>query len=117
MLTVSQFLLRYPQFGGVESALIQRVLDHALTQYDSRFASDDLYLALTAHVITTDEIAMAQSVARMDQAVGVDMAKVGAQRLASQVGNWRGDSLNNTPYGQEVMRMLLGVGSGGMYLP
>jgi Protein of unknown function (DUF4054) len=119
MITTSQFLARYPQFGGVDPATIQLILDHAQTQYDTRFANDQIYLALTAHILATDEIGMAESVARMDSANSNRGGSRGSNhaRSANSIGNWRGDSLNQTPYGQEVLRMLLGSVVAVGYIP
>jgi Protein of unknown function (DUF4054) len=123
MITTTQFLARYPQFGGVDPATIQLILDHAQTQYDNRFANDQIYLALTAHILATDEIGMSESVARMDSAnsgrrsVQSGRESRGQSRSASSIGNWRGDSLNQTPYGQEVLRMLLGSVVAVGYIP
>jgi Protein of unknown function (DUF4054) len=119
MITTAQFLTRYPQFGGVDQATIQLILDHAQTQYDNRFANDQIYLALTAHILATDEIGMSESVARMDSANGDRRSgqSRGQSRSANSIGNWRGDSLNQTPYGQEVLRMLLGSVVGVGYIP
>ena len=104
------FLAHFPMFGGMDEGTILS----AIAQAESEYSTDlpnwlPITLNLIAHILTARTMGVAQSVDLMGTANGSSKFSMSSNQYAY---NWKGTSLQSTPYGQEVARLLAGTFGG-----
>jgi hypothetical protein len=114
IITKLYFLGQFPMFGGLD----EPTLLSAITQAESEYSTDlpnwlPITLNLTAHILTVRMLGVAQSV----EAMGVTNGSGRFNLPGLSAGeHWKGTSLQSTPYGQEVARLLTGTVGGALFL-
>lgn len=109
------FLAHFPMFGGVDDATLISAITQAESEYDTGLPNWlPITLNLIAHILTARTLGVAQSVEAMGVANGT--TKLQLAGVGQGQPSWKGRSLDTTPYGLEVSRLLTGSVVGCMYL-
>lgn len=117
MVTLSTFLAHFPQFGGLDVGTLNSAMEQALPEYDPLMDNYTMVtLNLMAHILMTRAMGISESVELMTVAQGVGGSGRGSGR-GSVVYQWKGQSLESTPYGQEVQRLLTPNCTGLLFIP
>lgn len=108
------FLAQFPMFGGLDEKTILSAIEQAESEYSTDLPGwSPITLNLIAHILTARTMGVAQSVDLMGTANGSSKFSMSSNQSAY---NWKGTSLQMTPYGQEVARLLTGTVGGGLFI-
>jgi hypothetical protein len=112
IITKEDFLSRFPMFGGIDENTLLSAIEQAEAEYSIDLPSWlPITLNLIAHILTARTMGVAQSVDLMGTANGSSKFS-----MPSHSYNWKGTSLQSTPYGQEVARLLTGTVGGCLFI-
>ena len=114
MINPSQFLASFPQFSGVDNPSLLSAIQQAESEYDTNLPGYNwIVLNLIAHILYLRSLAITKTVEMMGVANGTNSVAVKMDYSADQ---WKGQSLQSTPYGQEVLRLLTPVSIGLLFI-
>lgn len=106
------FLSHFPMFGGMDEGTILSAITQAESEYSPSIPNWlPITLNLIAHILSARTMGVAQSVDLMGTANGSSRFS-----MPSPGYNWKGTSLQSTPYGQEVARLLAGTVGGCLFI-
>ncbi len=106
------FLANFPMFGGLDEGTILSAITQAESEYDTSIPNWlPITLNLIAHILTARSLGVAQTVDMMGTTNGSSKFT-----LPNPTYNWKGTSLQSTPYGQEVARLLTGTVGGCLFI-
>jgi hypothetical protein len=112
IITKVDFLSQFPMFGGMDEATLLSAIGQAESEYSTDLPNWlPITLNLIAHILTARTMGVAQSVDLMGAANGSSKFS-----MPSHNYNWKGTSLQSTPYGQEVARLLTGTVGGCLFI-
>lgn len=99
-------------FGGMDDGTILSAIEQAESEYSTNLPNWlPITLNLIAHILTARTMGVAQSVDLMGTSNGSSKFS-----MPSSTYNWKGTSLQTTPYGQEVARLLTGTVGGCLFI-
>jgi hypothetical protein len=112
IISKSDFLAHFPMFGGMDTETILS----AISQAESEYATETpnwmfITLNLIAHILAMRTIGVSQSVDAMGTTNGSTKFS-----MPGHTYHWKGTSLQATPYGQEVSRLVVGSAVGCLFL-
>jgi hypothetical protein len=114
IITPVDFLAWFPAFGGMDSGSILAAIEQAESEHDPGLSNwVPITMNLIAHILTARTLGVAQSVDAMGTANGSSKFSL-SQGMANQ--GWKGSSLESTPYGREVARLLVGTVAGPLFV-
>jgi hypothetical protein len=112
IITKVDFLAHFPMFGGMDENTLLSTIEQAESEYSTDLPNWlPITLNLIAHILTARTMGVAQSVDLMGTANGSSKFSI-----PSHTYNWKGTSLQSTPYGQEVARLLTGTVGGCLFI-
>lgn len=114
MYSTTEFITLFPQFGGTDMGSLESALSQALSEYSLDTPNHYWILYnLMAHILYVRSMAISSTVRMMGAANGQSS---GVPDRATDTGGWAGNSLNTSPYGQEVLRLLSQVTTSIMFI-
>jgi hypothetical protein len=114
IITKVDFLGHFPMFGGMDEATLLSAIGQAESEYSTDLPNWlPITLNLIAHILTARTMGVAQSVDLMGTANGSSKFSMTVHQYTY---NWKGTSLQSTPYGQEVARLLTGTVGGCLFI-
>lgn len=112
IISKTDFLENFPMFGGLDDGSITSAITQAESEYDTSLPNWlPITLNLIAHILTARSLGVAMNVQMMGTTNGTSSIP-----NTSPNYHWKGTSLQSTPFGQEVSRLLAGTVGGGLFI-